>query len=281
MYLGGMKSMAIKELLDRETALKEICSELNNSLKLKPTLIKIIRRLKDLTSIEAISIRLHEEGDYPYYVYDGFPKSFIKKESSLCAKDNYGRRIKDNDNNYLLECMCGNIIRGRTDPKLEFFTEGGSFWSNNTSKLLSTTTEDDRQSRTRNYCNSCGYESVALIPIKHKNEIIGLIQLNDFRTGLFTIELIEYIEMIGKQIGITIQTSIIYEQLLETYNEIKQLKRAFPRCFKCGKIRDDEGYWQEVEEYMKKIIKLDYSHGLCPTCYQELVAEKSLSKLKS
>ena len=92
-----------------------------------------------------------------------------------------------------MECMCGNIIRGRLDPSLPFFSGGGSFWSNHTSALLAATSEEDRHGRTRNYCNSCGYESVALIPIPIQGERIGLLQLNDRRRGMLTESLVEYL----------------------------------------------------------------------------------------
>lgn len=214
----------MEELLERERTAKIICSELNNFVDLKPTLITVIEHIKRLTGSEAVSIRLHDEGDYPYYVYEGFPESFIVHENSLCVRDDNGSRVPSADGEgFLLECMCGNIIRGRFDPSLSFFTKKGSFWSNNTSILLDTSSEQDRQGRTRNYCNSVGYESVALIPIKARDERIGLIQINDKRTGMFTEELIEYCEMIGEQIGISIQNSLIYESLNRSHEEIELL----------------------------------------------------------
>ncbi len=201
-------------LIERESYAKKICAELNNFTELRPMLSMIMQFLKNLTKIEAIGIRLEDEEDFPYYTYNGFPASFIKHENSLCSKDKNGNRELETDSQrVLLECMCGNIIRGRTDPKLPFFTRGGSFWSNNTSHLLATTSDADRQSHTRNYCNSCGYESVALIPIKIMNEIIGLIQFNDMRLNMFDLNLIEYLEMIGSHIGLAIKNSYLYTKL--------------------------------------------------------------------
>ena len=81
--------------------------------------------------------------------------------------------------------MCGNVLRGRTDPNLPFFTERGSFWSNCTSELLATTTEAERQTRTRNRCNEEGYESVALVPLRASGETFGLLQFNDNERGVF------------------------------------------------------------------------------------------------
>ncbi len=100
--------------------------------------------------------------------------------------------------------MCGNVIRGRFDPSRSFFTERGSFWTNATTELLATTTEKDRQARTRNRCNGEGYESVALIPLRSSNEVIGLLQLNDHRRGMFTPDKIRFFEEMGAAIGIAV-----------------------------------------------------------------------------
>ncbi len=81
------KNLNAEEIIKREQIAKQICARLNNFTKLKPTLITIISRIKDLSACQAVSIRLHDKGDYPYYVYNGFPDSFIKKENFLCSKD--------------------------------------------------------------------------------------------------------------------------------------------------------------------------------------------------
>ena len=265
------KTAKLEKLLAREKNAKLICAQLNNFMELKPTLITIIDHIKKITDIEAVGIRLEDEGDYPYYVYNGFPESFIRHEKSLCAKDEQVKRIPAPDGKgILLECMCGNIIRRRFDPSLPFFTPKGSFWSNNTSALLTSTTEEDRQSRTRNYCNSVGYQSVALIPIKAKGETIGLIQLNDKREGVFTEDLIEFLEMIGEQIGLAIKNSLTYTKLKNALDEITALKRLLPICAGCKKIRDDKGYWHAVEVYFHEHAHTDFTHSMCPECIKKL-----------
>jgi len=265
------KTAELEKLLAREKNAKLICAQLNNFMELKSTLITIIDHIKKLTDIEAVGIRLEDERDYPYYVYNGFPESFIRHENSLCAKDEQGKRIPaPGGNGFLLECMCGNIIRGRFDPSLPFFTPKGSFWSNNTTALLTSTTEEDRQSRTRNYCNSTGYQSVALIPIKAKGETIGLIQLNDKREGRFTGDLIEFVEMIGEQIGLAIKNSLTYTKLKNALDEIKALRGLLPICAGCKKIRDDKGFWHAVEVYFHEHAHTDFTHSMCPECIKKL-----------
>ena len=212
----------LKKLIEREKVLNIVLSELQNTVDLKGALLVLLRNLKMISNCECTAIRLEDDGDYPYYVYDGFPEDFIMKEKSLCSKDSEGNRLKSEADEYHLDCMCGNIIRGRFDAKHDFFTERGSFCSNNTSVLLATTSNEDRQANTRNYCNSCGYESVALIPIKAAGKNIGLIQLNDKRIGMFTPDLISFIENIGEMVGVFITNRQFMSKLKESEEAVEE-----------------------------------------------------------
>jgi hypothetical protein len=170
---------------------------------LKYVLVEILEEVGALSGCQSVGIRLEKDGDYPYYVYNGFPGFFILKENSLCARDEEGRLVMDDDSNPLLECMCGNILKGRFDPEFPFFTEKGSFWTNSTTQLLATITREQRQvvGRTRDMCHHSGYESVALIPMRVEGRTLGLIQLNDPRENMFTPEKIETFELIADHVG--------------------------------------------------------------------------------
>lgn len=51
--------------------------------------------------------------------------------------------------------------------------------------------------------------------------------------------------------------------------EIKTLKGIVPICSFCKKVRDDQGYWEQVEVYVKQHTQADFSHGICPECAQK------------
>ena len=93
--------------------------------------------------IDAVAIRLRDGEDYPYFLSDGFPQYFIEAENNLCHRCENNEIIRDCDDLPVLDCMCGNIIRGRFDSELPFFTAKGSFWSNGTTKLLQTRAEEE------------------------------------------------------------------------------------------------------------------------------------------
>ena len=182
----------------------------------------ILLAIKSAIGIEACAIRLKGGEDYPYYVASGFPAEFVEAESSLCARDAEGMLVRDAQGQPVLECMCGNVLQGRVNPALPFFTPGGSFWTNSTTDLLASTTEADRQGRTRNRCNTAGYESVALIPLRTDEETIGLLQLNDHRRGCFTLAMIEFFEHAGRSIGVALHCKRAEAALREAHDELER-----------------------------------------------------------
>jgi hypothetical protein len=55
--------------------------------------------------------------------------------------------------------------------------------------------------------------------------------------------------------------------------EVRRLRGLLPICAQCKKIRDDKGYWTEVEEYVRDHSEAEFSHGLCPECFHVALAE--------
>jgi hypothetical protein len=189
--------------IDPDTFSERILTLLNSNKPKDFLFADIVTLVQRETRIESIGLRLQEGFDYPYYVTRGFSRDFVEKENFLCKRDAQGKPVKGARGLPKLECMCGNIIRGRTDSTLPHFTRGGSFWTNSTSDLLATASKADLQGGTRNRCNGEGYESVALIPIRDV-ETYGLLQLNDRRKGLYSLKFIELMEWVAASIGILI-----------------------------------------------------------------------------
>jgi PAS domain S-box-containing protein/putative nucleotidyltransferase with HDIG domain len=210
-YLGKQAAISIsrditerKQAADREKLARDVLNLMNYSKGASDTVRDILNLVKKNTGFEAVGIRLREGDDFPHYATNGFSDDFVLAERYLCSHNEAGEVLRDAQGKPILECMCGNILCGRTNPTLPFFTEGGSFWTNSTTELLASTTEKDRQGRTRNRCNSEGYESVALIPLRSDSEIIGLLQLNDRRRNQFNPEIIRFFEGLGSSIGIAL-----------------------------------------------------------------------------
>jgi len=63
-------------------------------------------------------------------------------------------------------------------------------------------------------------------------------------------------------------------ELQKALDEVKTLRGILPICSSCRKVRDDAGYWQEVEVYIEQHSGLEFSHGLCGECSKRLYPEE-------
>jgi AmiR/NasT family two-component response regulator len=59
-------------------------------------------------------------------------------------------------------------------------------------------------------------------------------------------------------------------ELQEALEKVKTLSGLLPICVNCKKVRNDQGYWQQVETYIHEHSEAEFSHGICPDCQREL-----------
>ncbi len=62
-------------------------------------------------------------------------------------------------------------------------------------------------------------------------------------------------------------------ELREALDQIKRLSGLLPICATCKKIRDDKGYWNEIESYICEHSEADFTHGICPECAKKYYSE--------
>lgn len=60
----------------------------------------------------------------------------------------------------------------------------------------------------------------------------------------------------------------VNQELEAALQDVQELSGLLPICSFCKKIRDDKGYWNQVEEYIQNHTKAQFTHGLCPECYE-------------
>jgi DNA-binding response OmpR family regulator len=71
----------------------------------------------------------------------------------------------------------------------------------------------------------------------------------------------------------------VAERILRYTTQVRQLEELLPICAYCKKIRDDQNYWQQMESYINERTGSDFSHSICPDCYQRVIVPE-LEKLK-
>ena len=201
----------------------EVLQILNESGSLKVVLHRVLTAVKGRTGFDAVGIRLREGDDFPYFDQEGFPKSFLLTEDSLVERGAEGGICRDDNGNIRLECTCGLVISGKTDPASPLFTQGGSFWTNDSFQLLDLPPDQDPRLHPRNECMRHGYASIALVPIRAKDQIVGLLQLNDRRKGCFSPAALEHIEGIAAHVGGALMRKEAEEMLQKSESRLRAI----------------------------------------------------------
>ena len=186
----------------------------HNFTDINSLLTAFVSEIKNYTGCEAVGIRvLDAAGGIPYQAYDGFDPQFYASEGLLSIQTDH--------------CMCTSVVKGEYNPELPCYTAGGSFWMNNTSRFLATASEQD-QWRTRKVCNLEGYESVAMIPIRWGDQILGLIHIADPRENLVPLELVKVLEKAALQLGTAFERVRAEEALRESEAKYRLLVNQIP-----------------------------------------------------
>lgn len=68
----------------------------------------------------------------------------------------------------------------------------------------------------------------------------------------------------------------LISNLQNALKEVKQLSGLLPICANCKKVRDDKGYWNQIESYIHQRSEAEFSHGICPDCAKERYPEYAL-----
>jgi len=179
-----------------------------------PLLREYVSEIKNYTGCDAVGIRVVDENsNIPYVAYQGFSRKFYEIENPVSLKTD--------------ECMCINVIRGDVDLNLPFFTAGGAFCVNATSRFLATFSEEEK-GRTRNRCNAEGYETVGLFPFRSEGRILGLVHVADHRENMLPPNVLEVLEKAALQLGTAFQRAQAEEALRESQQMLQSVMDTIP-----------------------------------------------------
>ena len=170
---------------------------------------------------------------------------------SLLLSSHFVKRIR------MLSSQCGAIAEGQLGTRMdfhagdEFDTLIGAF--NTMSGQLAKSRDENREARE------------ALERSRAELEI---------KVGERTQELSETNEALVEEVAERKQTEKekerLIRQLKESLSQIKTLKGLLPICASCKKIRDDKGYWNQIENYIREHSEAEFSHSICPECARKL-----------
>ncbi len=231
--IGGMV-LYTEVITDRKRAeiqallTAKILTLLNSSNSLHETIRLTVDLIKKETGIEAVGIRIKKNEDFPYLCHKGFKREFVEDENSLFSRSDDGSILRGNDGLPLLECTCGLVVSGKTEESSPFYTKGGSFWTNDSEVMLGLKPDQDIRYHPRNTCVHAGYRSIAIIPIRAGEEIIGLLQLNDSLKNRFTSDMILFFESVGNMIGVAFTRRQAQEAVEASHKLLFKLSEQVP-----------------------------------------------------
>lgn len=103
---------------------------------------------------------------------------------------------------------------------------------------------------------------------------------DDYLTKPFAHEELRARVQVGARV-VSLQRSLAerVSELEEAFARIKYLRGLLPICAYCKKIRNDRNYWQQVESYIAEHSEAQFSHSICPSCYEQF-AKPELERAK-
>ncbi|MFZ4857529.1 MAG: ATP-binding protein [Desulfuromonadaceae bacterium] len=258
---------------------REIRQILLEQVSLHDSMRRSLDALKMSTGFDAVGIRLQDGEDFPYFVQNGFSADFLLTENTLIGRSADGGICRDTDGNVSLECTCGLIISGKTDPENPLFTKGGSCWTNDSFPLLALPPDRDPRLHPRNQCIHQNYASIALIPIRVNDKILGLIQFNDRRKGCFTLEIIELLEGVATLLGESIMRKRMEDAQIRSEKILKNVQQITHIGSWYLDVATNQVVWTEE---LYKMYGFDPSLPLPPyTEHQKLFTSESWEMLSS
>jgi hypothetical protein len=106
--------------------------------------------------------------------------------------------------------------------------------------------------------------------------IFGTICIHDNKPNEYSDDIDQLIQNFRKIIESHFALASQTKKLKDKIDEIQLLKGIIPICSHCKSIRNDEGYWQGIEEFVRKHPDADFSHGLCPECAKKYYPDLDL-----
>lgn len=142
---------------------------------------------------------LDRDGRIPYESTLGFSAGFCTTESPISLRTD--------------RCACTRIIAGSPlAPDLPYMTNRGSFHCNDTNRFLGSLSEAEKGDY-RGVCMTSGYASVAVVPIRYRDRIIGAIHVADTGKAHVPLEMVEFLEAAGAVVGEAIYRLNLEEDL--------------------------------------------------------------------
>lgn len=169
--------------------------------------------IRNWSGCRCVGIRLtNTENRIPYASCVGFSDEFLSLENNLYLHEDV--------------CACVRVIAKTPEPQdTRVMTEGGSFCCNNTFGFIESLSEDGKK-RFRGKCLDEGFASVAVVPVRYRQEIIGAIHLADEKEGKVPLDKVEFVEDMAAMVGEAVHRFNVEESLRINEKRLLEAQRV-------------------------------------------------------
>ena len=172
----------------------------------------VARVIRDWTTCRCVGIRVLDwRGQIPYDAYVGFGRSFWKHESNLSVQHD--------------TCACVRVVTGQTEPQdRAALTCHGSFCSNDAPSFIQTLSARGR-GRFRGHCIKVGFRTLAVIPLRYRQQILGALHLADERPDMMPPAVTDFLESVTPLIGEAVHRFNVEEELRRKLKDLQEAQR--------------------------------------------------------
>jgi PAS domain S-box-containing protein len=170
----------------------------------------VVAELRNWTGCDCVGIRVVErDGGAPFATSTGFSPEFLESE---------GRLMLNRD-----QCICTRLIAGRTEPQdRSMLTSDGSFYCGNTDRYLAGLSQPEL-ARFRAVCMKAGFASIAVLPIRYREETLGAIHIADDRPDALSSYQVQVMESLTALIGEALHRFNVEVELTEHRDHLSDL----------------------------------------------------------
>ncbi len=220
---AGMISIGTDITRRRETEQRQltdlnVLKALNDSVDSRAMIRGILQAVTEFTGCQMAAIRLRRDDDYPYVEAEGIAPDALQPCMQLRSDPTPGQASSGPGDGFRLKPPYDRLLTGAFDPEAPWFTENGSFWTNDLPGLIHSDHDPQLAGLTDASCVAKNSIAVAIIPLRSAGAIVGLLELSDRRTDRFTAGIVGYLEGLGYSIGVAVQRRMAEEALRRERN---------------------------------------------------------------
>jgi GAF domain-containing protein len=102
---------------------------------------------------------------------------------------------------------------------------------------------------------------------------LGTLCVVDRQPRQLSAEQLKTMQALSRQVMTLLELRRVSARLADALDQVKTLQGLLPICAWCKRIRDDKGYWEQIEAYFRKSTGADFTHGICPQCLEKAHAD--------